>query len=87
MMLLISSHEVIPKRLEKKYSPPAALKIIIKNKWRCRMKSINNKKNDNITCKREMLGKRIQQNPTNRNRMDGPLAIKGLRSKHTAVAC
>lgn len=51
------------------------------------MKSINNKKNDNITCKREMLGKRIQQNPTNRNRMDGPLAIKGLRSKHTAVAC
>ena len=54
------------------------------------MKMINKNKNDvNSTCRREMLVKvkRIQQNPTNRNRINGPLAIKGLKTKHTAVAC
>ena len=52
------------------------------------MKMININKNDvNSTCRREILVKRIQQNPTNRKRITGPLAIKGLKSKHTAVAC
>lgn len=51
------------------------------------MKRINEKKNENASCRRELLGKRIQHNPTNRNRVTGPLAIRGVRSKHTAVAC
>lgn len=50
------------------------------------MNKFNYKKNYNTTCRREISEMRIQRNPTNKNRMDGPLVIVGSRPKRTAIA-
>lgn len=87
MMWSTSSHDMIPRAAGEENSPPAAKKYHNEYIWRCHMNRANNTKKNNTTCGRAILEKRIQQNPTNKKRMYGPLVIMGSRTKHTAVAC
>ncbi len=47
----------------------------------------NNRKKVSTISISENTKRRIQQNSSNKNRIEGPLVIRGVRTKHVAVAC